>query len=158
MSSVTITQVLPTLKNKIRHWNLKLLNHKSLAIFSFFLLLSIWNTSGAVPKLQWGSTLDSYHITFELLSICFDGVVVTAWRTSGVCFFAKKSLNQGRCSSRSVIFLTTKIQREHSNAACHHLTLLTEGENSRMRMKVQGRLMQARWFTQKKKVDTFVTN
>ena len=28
----------------------------------------------------------------------------------------------------------------NSNAACHQLTLLTDGENSRMRMKVQGRL------------------
>ena len=48
-----------------------------------------------------------------------------------------------------VIFLTIKIQREHltphSNAVCHQLTLLTDRKNSRMRMKVQGRLMQARF-------------
>ena len=47
-----------------------------------------------------------------------------------------------------VIFLTMKIRREHytphSNPACHQLTLLTVGKNPRMRIKVQGRLMQVR--------------
>ena len=48
-------------------------------------------------------------------------------------------------------------------AACNQLTLLTGGKNSRMRMKVQGRLMQARFieihqvFAKKKRLDTFLT-
>ena len=33
----------------------------------------------------------------------------------------------------------------NSNAACHQLTLLTGGKNSSLCMKVQGRLMQARF-------------
>jgi hypothetical protein len=67
---------------------------------------------------------------------------------------------------RSDTFLTMKIQQEHetipqSNAAFHQLTLLTVGKNSRMHMKVQGRVMQARFieirqiFAEKNKVGYF---
>ena len=49
-----------------------------------------------------------------------------------------------------VVFLAMKIRRKHktlphSNAACHQLTPLTVRKNSRMSMKVQVRLMQARF-------------
>ena len=51
----------------------------------------------------------------------------------------------------------------HSNAACNQLTLLISGKNSRMRIKVQGRLMQARFFelhqvfANKKRSNSFLT-
>ena len=41
--------------------------------------------------------------------------------------------------------LTRALNTTSLNAACHQLTLLTGGKNSRMRMEVQGRLMQARF-------------
>jgi len=62
--------------------------------------------------------------------------------------FSPKNLNQVRCSSNFVIFLTMEIRREH------YLTQMLlainwlywqAGRNSRMRMKVEGRLIQVRF-------------
>ena len=57
--------------------------------------------------------------------------------------YRQRNLSQVRCSCRFVIFLTMKLRRDHLNTPFHQLTLLTGGKHSRMRMKLQGRLMQA---------------
>ena len=71
-------------------------------------------------------------------------------------------------SRRSDTFPTIRIKRQHltlphSNAACHQFTLLTGGKISRMRMKVQSHLNQARIeihevFEKRIRSDSFITD
>ena len=76
----------------------------------------------------------------------------TQTSTTGAWLFAKKSLNQVRGIAGALLLrhfsYNENLTRALNTASlkCHQLTLLTGGEKkSRMRMKVQGRLMQVRF-------------